>query len=55
MNYLRSICEYELGNFNEAITLCELCLSYSLPEPQLIKTLQVLIQISIKQKDFFGA
>lgn len=52
---LRGICEYELENYNDAITLCELGLTSNLSPNYINKALKILVQISIKEKDFFGA
>lgn len=55
VRYFQGLIEYNCGSLNEASVLLELCLSESQDMLMASKTLKVLLQIAIKQKDFFGA
>lgn len=52
---MKGICDYELGSYNEAITCFELTLTSNIAESSIKRALKYLIQIRIKEKDFFGA
>lgn len=48
VSVLKGICDYELENYNEAITFCELGLASNLGPFYTSKALKILMQISIK-------